>query len=198
MAQMYSKMMSIWHDCRDHVLIALTAHVGQSLSLVSEGEPMSKPAIKLAKFAADITPRNAASGYPEPFASRMGGRKKRQLGNVFGISNFGVNMTELAPGGQSSVMHSHSKQDEFIYILSGTPTLVMEDGEQILQPGMCVGFPANGVAHHLVNGSDEIVLYLEVGDRTPGDEGHYPEDDLRAVMGPEGYVFTRKDGTPYE
>ena len=63
---------------------------------------------------------------------------------------------------------------------------------------MCAGFPAGGVAHHLVNRTDADVVYLEVGDRTPGDEGSYPADDLAAVLGPDGaWTFTRKDGTPY-
>lgn len=159
---------------------------------------MTKPTIDIAKHASDIAPVAKSSGYPEPFFSRMGGRTKRKLGDVFGLSNFGVNLTELHPGGQSSVMHKHTKQDEFIYILSGTPTLAMEDGEQVLEPGMCVGFPAAGIGHHLINRSDTTVVYIEVGDRTPGDAGEYPEDDLKAEMIDGRYVFTHKDGSPYD
>jgi uncharacterized cupin superfamily protein len=41
------------------------------------------------------------------------------------------------------------------------------------------------------------VVILEIGDRTPGDEGVYPDDDLKAAMGPDGqYFYTRKDGSP--
>ena len=46
---------------------------------------------------------------------------------------------------------------------------------------MCAGFPAGGVAHQLVNRTGADVVYLEIGDRTPGDEGSYPRDDLAAV-----------------
>ncbi|MEO1610425.1 MAG: cupin domain-containing protein [Pseudomonadota bacterium] len=148
--------------------------------------------------ALEVPVRDKPSGYPEPFFSRMSGRKKRQLGNYFGLKNFGINMTELAPGGMSSIMHKHTKQDEFVFILEGTPTLATEDGEQVLSPGMCVGFPANGIGHHLINRSNETVLYLEIGDRTPGDEGHYPQDDLLAVMENGGWVFKHKDGQTYE
>jgi uncharacterized cupin superfamily protein len=153
---------------------------------------------EIAVVAKDIEVRQKPSGYPEPFFSRMKGRAKRQLGNHFGLENFGVNMTELAPGGESSIMHKHTKQDEFVYILEGTPTLATEAGEQLLEPGMCVGFRANGIGHHLVNKSDAPVLYLEIGDRTSGDEGHYPQDDLLAVMEKNGWVFKHKDGTPYD
>ena len=128
----------------------------------------------------------------------MARREKRQLGDVFGLKNFGVNLTRIAPGGESSLLHRHSRQDEFIYILEGTPTLVTDDGEFALAPGMCAGFPAGGIAHQLVNRSDADVVYLEVGDRTAGDEGSYPNDDIKAELGPDGqWRFSRKDGTPY-
>lgn len=128
----------------------------------------------------------------------MANREKRPLGDMFGLRNFGVNLTRLKPGGESALLHRHSKQDEFVYILEGEPTLVMDAEEITLCPGMCAGFPANGVAHHLVNRTGRDVLYLEVGDRLAGDEGSYPRDDLRASLGPDGrWAFTHKDGRPY-
>jgi uncharacterized cupin superfamily protein len=147
--------------------------------------------------ALDIPPRTKPSNYPEPFASRMKNRTKRQLGDFFGIQKFGVNLTELAPGGESSLLHKHSVQEEFIYILSGHPTLIFENEEVELSPGMCAGFTPSGPAHSLVNRSKEVVLYLEVGDREQGDVGTYPADDLKAVMVDGKWVFTHKDGSPY-
>jgi len=148
--------------------------------------------------ALDVAPRAKPSTYPEPFFSRMAGREKRQLGDVFGLGNFGVNLTRLAPGGESALLHRHTRQDEFVYILEGTPTLVTEDGETALAPGMCAGFPAGGSAHQLVNRTAADVLYLEIGDRTPGDAASYPRDDIQADLGPDGqWLFTHKDGSPY-
>jgi len=152
----------------------------------------------LALRATDVAPRTKPSNYPEPFFSRMLKREKRQLGDPFGLKNFGVNLTRLSPGGESALLHRHSRQDEFIYILEGRPTLVTDRGEIELAPGMCAGFPAQGVAHQLVNRTDHDVLLLEVGDRTPGDEGSYPRDDLQAALGADGqWVFAHKDGRPY-
>ena len=152
----------------------------------------------LALVALDMPPRTKPSNYPEPFFSRMGKRDKRPLGDMFGLKNFGVNLTRLAPGGESALLHRHSKQDELIYILEGEPTLVTDRGEVQLKPGMVSGFPAGGLAHQLVNRTDQDVLYLEIGDRTPGDEGSYPVDDIRALLGPDGkWIFTHKDGRPY-
>ena len=63
----------------------------------------------------------------------------------------------------------------------------------------CVrGFPAAGLAHQLVNRTALDVLYLEIGDRTAGDEGSHPVHDLQASLDAAGkWVFARKDGTPY-
>jgi uncharacterized cupin superfamily protein len=119
------------------------------------------------------------------------------LGDLFGLTNFGVNLTTLAPGAESALMHRHGKQDEFVYILEGTPTLITETGETPLRPGLCAGFPAGGTAHHLVNRSDAPVVYLEIGDRTPGDLAEYPNDDLQAAHEDGRWFFTHKDGRPY-
>jgi uncharacterized cupin superfamily protein len=152
----------------------------------------------LALVAKDVPPRLKPSNYPEPFFSRMAKREKRPLGDTFGLKNFGVNLTTLAPGGESALLHRHSRQDEMVYILEGEPTLITDQGEMQLRPGMCAGFPAGGIAHQLVNRTNKDVLYLEIGDRTPGDEGSYPNDDIQAALGPDGkWIFTHKDGRPY-
>lgn len=158
-------------------------------------DPAPRP---IAILASSAPPRTKPSNYPEPFFSRMAKREKRPLGDLFGLRNFGVNLTRLAPGGESALLHRHTKQDEMIYVLEGEPTLVTDTEEVRLAPGMCAGFPAQGVAHQLVNRTDRDVVYLEIGDRTPGDEGSYPRDDLKAELGPDGkWVFTHKDGRPY-
>lgn len=159
---------------------------------------MTHTARPVAVTAAQVPPRAKPSAYPEPFASRMAGREKRALGDVFGLSNFGVNLTQLAPGAASSLRHAHTRQDEFIYILQGQPTLHTDQGLTTLRPGDCAGFKAGtGNAHCLRNDTAAVVVYLEVGDRTPGDEGHYPDDDLKALLREGQWAFLHKDGTPY-
>jgi uncharacterized cupin superfamily protein len=151
-----------------------------------------------AVVAAEAPPRTKPSLYPPVFAARVAGRVKRPLGDLFGLRNFGVNLTRLPPGVESALFHSHTRQDELVYILEGRPTLVTDAGETELAPGMCAGFPAGGTAHQLVNRTNEDVVYLEVGDRTPGDEGTYPRDDLKAVFVEAGvWRMVHKDGTPY-
>jgi uncharacterized cupin superfamily protein len=149
--------------------------------------------------AAEVPPRARQTNYPAPFAARVAGRLKRPLGDLFGLTHFGVNHTRLAPGAVSALHHAHSRQDELVYVVSGHPILVTDGGETPLAPGMCVGFRGgDGRAHHLANRTDGDVVLLEIGDRTAGDEVSYPRDDLQAMMGPDGgWRYSRKDGTPY-
>lgn len=153
----------------------------------------------VALAAAETAPRKTKSIYPKQFADRLGDRIKRPLGDLFGLTIFGVNLTTLPPGAMSALRHAHTRQDEFVYILEGTPTLVTDSGETPLKPGMCAGFKCGtGDAHHLVNKSTTDVVYLEIGDRTLGDEASYPDDDIVAIKTGDGSrKFTRKDGTPY-
>ena len=100
---------------------------------------MPEPTRPVAVTAADAPARTKPSNYPEPFASRMAGRLKHPLGDLFGLTNFGVNLTRLAPQAASALRHAHTRQDEFVYILQGHPTLHTDEGRTLLAPGMCAG-----------------------------------------------------------
>ncbi|RAS26410.1 putative cupin superfamily protein [Paraburkholderia bryophila] len=148
--------------------------------------------------ANDAAPRTKPSNYPEPFASRMNGRTKKSLGDPFGLSQFGVNLTTLEQGAATALHHRHSLQDEWVYVLQGEVTLHIGGDELPMKAGMCVGFRAGSDAHHIENRSPVHAVILEVGSRTQGDEVSYPTDDLVAVMNPAGkWVFEHKDGRPY-
>ncbi len=135
------------------------------------------------------------AGYPAPFAALASGRIKQALGAAGGLTDFGVNLTRLPPGAWSSQRHWHSREDEFVYVLSGELTLITEAGEQTLCAGDCAAFAGNVPdGHHLINRGREMAVYLEVGSRHDDDTCHYPDIDLHAARG-EGY--THKDGTPY-
>ena len=100
--------------------------------------PNQPPPVAL--VAIDVPKRVKPSNYPEPFASQIQGREKRPLGALFGLTNFGVNLTTLASGAVSALRHAQTTQDEFIYILEGHPTLHTDEGRSRLSPGMCAGF----------------------------------------------------------
>ncbi|MDT4291680.1 cupin domain-containing protein [Methylomonas sp. MO1] len=163
---------------------------------------MTESTFPIAIVAEQVPPRARKSLYPQAIldvhGARLEGREKRALGDLFGLQNFGVNLTKLEPGAISALRHAHAKQDEFIYILQGCPTLYTDAGPTPLSPGMCAGFKAgSGDAHRLVNETASDVVYLEIGDRSAGDQVVYPDDDLLAAFVDNSFRFAHKDGTPY-
>lgn len=162
--------------------------------MAEEADKAEQP--PLAVVATEVK-ASTTSAYPAPFASRVAGREKRRLARLFGLRNIGVNLTTLAPGAQSALKHRHTRAEEFVYILSGSATLITDSGERELTPGMCAGFPPGGVAHHLVNRGAEPVVYLEIGDNPPDDAAQYPDDDLAVQRDENGnWRFTRSNGAP--
>jgi uncharacterized cupin superfamily protein len=165
---------------------------------ITIGDTMTEKTLPVAIVAADAPPRSKPSILPAAFASRFVGREKHPLGDLFALTNFGVNLTRLAPGANSAMRHAHTRQDEFVYILQGNPVLVTDAGETQLAAGMCAGFRAGtGNAHKLLNRSTEEVIFLEVGDRSEGDEVSYPDEDLKATHVDQVWKFMHKDGRPY-
>lgn len=158
-------------------------------------DPLQQPALDPATL-----PWIEHTDYPEEFRAAVAGAERRRLGDALALKNFGVNLTRLPPGCISSHRHWHTKQDEFVYVLAGTLVLVTDGGEQILSAGMAAGFPAGRPdGHQLVNRSSRDALYLEIGDRTPGDDGEYPDIDMiwRNVGDGDTDIYLHKDGTPY-
>ncbi|HET6807057.1 MAG TPA: cupin domain-containing protein [Frateuria sp.] len=145
----------------------------------------------------DLTtvPERRGTSYPAPYAKVAQDRVKQVLGDAGGLSDFGVNLTRLPPGSWSSQRHWHTREDEFVYVLSGELVLVTDAGEQPLRAGECAAFP-KGVAdgHHLVNRGSGTAVYLEIGTRSAEDACHYPDIDLH-LDGARGW--THKDGTAY-
>jgi uncharacterized cupin superfamily protein len=155
-------------------------------------------ALKLPALDPGTVEEKRGSGYPEPFKSRMGDRTKRRLAAACGMKNLGVNLVTLGPGGQSSVRHWHTLEDEFVYILEGEVVLVTNRGEQTLKAGMCAGYPAGSKdAHHFINRSQKPAKYLEMGTNVPGDTAFYPDDDLFILWGEDGMAYAHKDGRKY-
>lgn len=157
-----------------------------------------EPRLQLPAFDPDVVSENNFTSYPEPHRAVNQMRYNRRLGEHAGLRNFGVNLTRIVPGGQSSYRHAHSRQDEFVFVLEGEVELETNGKRQLLKAGMCAGFPAGSDdAHRFVNRSATDVKLLVIGDRSSGDEISYPDVDMHAVLGPDGvYRFSTKSGEP--
>lgn len=137
------------------------------------------------------------SSYPGRLSALMDGRHWQELGDAGGLTQFGVNLVTLDPGGSSALRHYHMEQDEFVMVTQGTCTLVEDDGETQMLPGDCATFAA-GVAnrHHLVNRTDAPAAFLVVGTRTVTETVYYSDIDMKVSDDADGFAFTRKDGSP--
>lgn len=156
------------------------------------------PALQPPALLPAEVPHTVNTNYPNRFREVVAGRSKQRLGDALRLTNFGVNLTTLKPGAASSLRHWHTVQDEFIYVISGQLTLVTDSGEQILSPGMAAGFAAGqSDGHHLLNRTGSDAVYLEVGDRLPGDAVHYADADLEARTVAGKWTYFHKDGTAY-
>ena len=142
-------------------------------------------------------PSRSGSGYPAPHNEGFDSRRTTALGDPAGLTQFGVNLVTLDPGGQSSLRHWHETQDEFLVVTEGSLTLVDDQGATLLQPGDCCAFPAgdrNG--HHIVNHSNAPGSFVVVGTRTKSERGWYSDIDMRVEFEDGQFNFTRKDGSP--
>ena len=138
-----------------------------------------------------------ANNYPTEY-SDLGDAWDIALSDAGGLTQFGAFVEILAPEGQTSLRHWHSDEDEFLYVLDGTVTLIEDGGPQLIGPGTCVCWPG-GVpnAHCLRNdGSAPTTLFI-VGSRFAEDEATYPDIDLHYTRRNGLRTFARKDGTPY-
>src|SRR6218665_3441739 len=141
-----------------------------------------------------MAPVRTGSRYSATFDGPCRDRYRLQMGDVVGLTQFGVNLLTLKPGVWSSQRHWHRLEDEFVHVVSGEVVLVTDAGGEILRAGDCAGFPAgdqNG--HHLINRSGADAVLLEIGTRSGGDSGAYPDIDLLFDNG----RYTHRDGTPY-
>jgi uncharacterized cupin superfamily protein len=138
------------------------------------------------------------STYPDPWRAITEGREKAALGDVVGLTQFGVNLTRLKPGAASALRHWHEAEDEFVYVLAGEIMLIEDGGATLLRPGDAAGFKAGVVTgYHLVNRSQRDAVYLEVGTRAKRERAHYPDVDLVYDRDESGFRFSRRSGEPY-
>jgi uncharacterized cupin superfamily protein len=120
------------------------------------------------------------------------------LGEVAGLTQFGVRLERLPPGSRSSYRHRHATEDEFVYVLAGELVL-LEDTETVLRAGDAAGWAAGSEqAHCLENRSDAEATFLVVGSRALTDVVRYPDHDLVLHRDESGRQFTRTNGTPVE
>ena len=136
--------------------------------------------------------------YPAPFDAPCRGRSSLRLSQEGGLTQFGANLVTLKPGAWSSQRHHHSAEDELVYIISGTPTFIDDNGERVLGPGDVTAHPmGDGNGHHMINRTPDNVTFLVIGTSNPEhDHARYPDVDLDLpANGTKNRVFTSKESS---
>lgn len=106
-------------------------------------------------------------------------RHGKSLGDAVGMRDLGIHLVRLAPGNESTEYHTHSSDEEFVYILSGRG--IAEIGKRKLKvgPGDFMGFAANSLPHTMKNLYKEDLCYLMCGTRKPIDITEYTRSRKR-------------------
>lgn len=141
-------------------------------------------------------PVKTGSIYPSPYDQQVTGRSSKRLGELGGITQYGVNLVRLEPGANASMRHWHEKEDELLIVTEGTLVLVDDTGQHPMIVGDCAAFPAgdpNG--HRMENHSDTAASFLVVGTDHPTEVAHYPDENLKVTRSASGHHFTREDGS---
>jgi uncharacterized cupin superfamily protein len=136
--------------------------------------------------------------YPTVLAGEVQGRSNVALGNIFGLTQFGANITTLKPGAWSSHRHAHAQEDELLLALEGEMVIVDNHGRHPFRSGMVAGFKAgSGNAHKVINETDTPVRFLVIGTRSKTESVDYPDVDMKAEKTGGNYLVTRKDGSSF-
>ena len=127
---------------------------------------------------------------------RQDGSETLHLSDAGGLTQFGAYVEVLAPGARSSERHWHSAEDEFLFVFSGTATVIDDDGAHLLFPGdACCWRHGEPNAHHVLNAGDVALRYLILGSRVLGDICTYPDSGRRLVNSATRWQVEEADGT---
>lgn len=110
---------------------------------------------------------------PHPLNPRAK-RRTLSLGDETGLRRCAVHLNVIAPGDESTESHVHEGVDEFVYIISGSGSVYLDDVEHPVSAGDFIGFPAHGPAHWMKNTGSSELVYLVGGDRAEFDVCDYP------------------------
>ncbi|SDY27142.1 cupin domain-containing protein [Citreimonas salinaria] len=119
-------------------------------------------------------------------------RLNKSLGDLTGLTGFGFHIIEVAPGHETTEHHRHHYEDECVYVLAGTATALIGDGEHAIGPGDFLGYRKGGLAHSIRNTGTEILRCIVVGERLAHDVGDYTRQGKRIYRN-EGLAWNLVD-----
>ncbi len=124
----------------------------------------------LTKHAINNSVGLAKTHFLNPNAQRI----NKSLGDMTGLTGFGIHLIEVQPGKESTEFHMHYFEDECTYILEGEGVVTIGEHTEAVHAGDFIAYPKGGEAHTMVNTGTEVLRCLVVGERLAHDVGDYP------------------------
>jgi len=124
--------------------------------------------------------------------------RRASVREALGGDLLGCSLYEVDPGEQLWPYHYHWNNEEWLIVVSGTPTLRTPDGERELRVGDLVAFAEGEAgAHTLYNRSGAPFRVAFFGTRRQG-SAHYPDSGKLGAGPPWDRVyFRRNDAVDY-
>lgn len=117
-----------------------------------------------------------------------------RLGDAAGSERIYVNIDIIKPGGKSKKFHSHSKQEEFFYVMKGSGLLRINEREVNVAAGDFYAKPAGkGIAHQFMNNGDDILQIMDFGLIEDENIEEYPDEGI-ILLKKRGMIFRPGDG----
>ena len=109
-----------------------------------------------------------------------------RLSRPAGLQRTHVNLLRVPPGKEAFLLHRHSVQEEWSYIVDGEGTAQIGEEKIKVGAGDFIAFPLNGKAHTILNTGTRDLVYLTGGEDSPYDIGHFPTVNKMIVFKPDG------------
>jgi len=108
------------------------------------------------------------------------------IGNALGLNGLGATLHVVAAGKTAWPFHRHHAQDELFLVLSGNGEVRIGDQRLPIRAGDCIGCPAGGEAHQIINSSHGELRYIAFSNHARAEVVEYPDSGRIAVDMAEG------------
>lgn len=120
-----------------------------------------------------------------------------RVGPLIGATALGASVYDLDPGESVCPYHYEHGFEEWLFVLTGAPTLRDPDGEHELAPGDVVLFPEGpDGAHKMTNRTGEPVRIAIASSKGEPGVAVYPDSGKIGVW-PPGKIFRLDDAVDY-
>jgi uncharacterized cupin superfamily protein len=128
-------------------------------------------------------------------------RGRSRVARELGLRSLGASVYELPEGESTFPFHYHYGVEEWVYVISGAPTLRDGAGERMLSPGDLVAFASGPEGAHSVRGPGRVLMFSGVPAAAEVSVSVYPDSGKVGVRprggGDDRLDFRRGDAVDY-